>query len=128
MAGAGGEVVDQLSGHGYLSLGFLGERHADGVADAVGKKGSDAHGTLDAAVLALTRLGHSEVERVVHVFAVELCHEQSHRLDHHHGVGRLDGDDHVVEVLPLADAQELHTTLDDTLGRVAVTVAYAVAQ
>ena len=128
VAGAGGEVVDQLSGHGYLSLGLLGERHADGVADAVGKEGSDAHGTLDAAVLALTRLGHSEVERVVHVFAVELCHEQSHRLDHHHGVGRLDGDDHVVEVLPLADAQELHTTLDDTLGRVAVAVAYAVAQ
>ena len=120
VAGAGGEVVDQLSGHRYLSLGLLGERHADGVADAVGKEGSDAHGTLDAAVLALSGFGDAEVEGECHALAFHGFDEQAYALYHHHGVAGLDADGHIREILFAADAEEFHAAFDDAVRGVAV--------
>ena len=59
-----------------LALRVLGEGDADRVAEAVGEERADADRALHAAVLALARLGHAEVERVVPAEPVHLGREQ----------------------------------------------------
>ena len=88
--------------HWNLSLGFLGERHSDGVANAVGKQCTNTHGTLDTSVLTLTGFGHSQMERIVHVLLVHLAHQQAHGAHHHNGVAGLDGYDNIIKILILA--------------------------
>ena len=73
-----GDELHQSAGHGNLTFRFLRERHADGVADALSEQGTDAHGRLDASVLALAGFGHAEVERVVHVLLVHCLNEQAY--------------------------------------------------
>ena len=68
------------------------------------------------------------MEGIVHVLLVHRCHEEANGADHDDGVGTLDGNDDIVEMLFLTDAQELHTALHDALGRVAVAVADAVGE
>ena len=109
-----------MTGDGYLSLWFLGERHADGIANAVGEQRPYAHGTLDTSVLAFARLGHSEMEWIVHILLVHLTDQQAHGAHHYHRVACLDGDDNICEILLLANTQKLHTALHDTLGSIAV--------
>ena len=58
---------DERARDGNFVHAVLGERDADGVADAVGQQRADADGALDAAVLAVARLGHAEVQRVIPV-------------------------------------------------------------
>ena len=115
------DEVYQLSGNRNLTFRLLGERHANRIADTFREQCSDAHSTLDASVLALASLSHTEMQRVVHVFAVHCLDEQPHRLYHHHRIACLDGDDHIRKVLTAEDAQELHATLNDAGRRVAVT-------
>ena len=115
------DEVNQLSGNRNLAFGLLGERHANGITNTLGEQCSDAHSTLDASVLALASLGHAEMQRVVHVFAVHRLDKQPHRLYHHHRIACLDGDDHVRKVLTAEDAQELHATLHNAGRRIAVT-------
>ena len=59
--------ADEGAGDGDFVDAVLGERDADGVADAVGEERADADGALDAAVLAVAGLGDAEVERVIPV-------------------------------------------------------------
>ena len=115
-----GNHVHKLTSHGDFLLGSLGKAHTDGVADALGKQGADAHGTLDASVLALACLGNTKVQGEGHALPVHLLYQQAHALHHHHGVAGLDGDDHVHEIVSHTDAQELHATLHDALGSVAI--------
>ena len=122
------DVVDKMAGHRNLSLRLLAKAHTDSVANAVGEQCSYAHGTLDASVLALASLGHSKVKRIVHVGLVHLGNEQAHGAHHDDGVGGLDGNHNIVELLLLADAQELETALYDALWGIAVAVADAVGQ
>ena len=51
-----GDEVYQLAGNRNLAFGLFAERHADGVADALGQQGTNAHGRLDAAVFSLAGL------------------------------------------------------------------------
>ncbi len=120
VSGAFRHIVGEVSCHGDFSLRLLAERHADGVADAVGEQCSDAHRTLNPSVLAVSGFGNAEVQRIVHAFLRHGVHEKSHRPHHHHGVACLDGDYHVVEFLSLADAQKFHAALHDALRRVSV--------
>ena len=113
--------INELTGHGNLALRFLGERHADGVADALGEQGANADGTLDAAVLALACLCDTEVKRIVHILLIHRLDKQTYGGNHHHSIRSLDGDDHIVELLTLKNTQELHAAFDDTLGGVTIT-------
>ena len=106
--------------NGYLCLGFLRERHSDGVSNTVGKQCSNTHGTLDTSVLTLASLGHSEVEGIMHVLLVHFAHQQAHGAHHHNGVAGLDGYDNIIKILILAYTKELHTALDNTLGSIAI--------
>ena len=114
------DIVDEVARNGYLRFRLLAQTHADSVADTVGKQCADAHRTLDASVLAFASLGDAEVERIVHVRLVHLGDEQTHRAHHDDRVRRLDAYHYVVELFLLADAQKLHTALDDAFRRVAV--------
>ena len=120
VSGTSGDIVNEMACHWYLSLGFLGERHSYGVANAVGKQCTNTHGTLDTSVLTLTGFGHSQMERIVHVLLVHLAHQQAHGAHHHHRVAGLDGDDYIIEILLFAYTKKLHTALHDTLGSVAI--------
>ena len=111
---------DKLAGNGNLAFGLLAETDADGVADTLGEQGTDAYGRLDAPVFALASLGDTQVEGIVHILTVHRLDQQTHGGDHHHRVGGLDTDDDIVELLATADAQKLHTTLDDTLRGITV--------
>ena len=114
--------------HRYLSLRFLGQRHAYGVANAVGQQGTNAYRTLDTSVLTLTGFCHAKVQRIVHILLIHLFDKQSHRPHHDHCVGSLDRDHHIVEMLFLADAQKLHAALHNTFRRVAIAVADTVRE
>ena len=89
------DIVHEFAGHGHLELRLLAERDTDGVAQALGQQGTDAHSALDAPILAKSRLGHAQVEREVHVLAVHGVHQSPHGLDHHDNVRRLHRDHHV---------------------------------
>ena len=72
------DVAHEVLGDGNLRLRLLAQRYADGVADTIGKECADSHGTFDASVLALTRLGYTEMEWVVHVLAIHLRYQQAY--------------------------------------------------
>ena len=76
------DIVYQVTGHWYFGFGLFTERHAHGVANAVGQQGTNAHGTLDATVFALSSLGHAEMKRIVHVFLFHLAHQKAHGAYH----------------------------------------------
>ena len=128
MPGAFRDIIHQFAGHGDFRFGRLAQGDADGVAQSVGQQGADAHGGLDASVLAVARFGHAQVQGEVHPLALHRVCQQAHGAHHHHRVRCLDGDDHILEVLVHADAQELHTRLHHAFGRVAVAGHDAVRQ
>ncbi len=68
------------------------------------------------------------MEGIVHIFLIHGFYQQSNRLNHHHGITGLDGNDHIVEVFPFANTQKLHTTLHDSCRSVTITAHDAVAQ
>src|SRR5262249_59582145 len=105
------DALRDRAGYRDLLHGILGERHANRVAEAVGQERSDADRALDAAVLAVARLGDADVERVVARPAApcalgERRREQSIRLDRDLRIARLHREDDVVEALVLADVPE----------------------
>ena len=106
----------------------LGERDADGVADAVRQQRADADGALDPAVLAVAGLGHAEVDWIVPVRAlrVEPGDEQAIGLDHHLRVGRLHREDEIVIVIFPRQTGEFQRALAHPERRVAVAVHDAV--
>ena len=108
----------------------LGERDADGVADAVGQERADADGALDAAVLAVAGLGDAEVERVVPVGAEleQAGGEHAVGVDHDLGVARFHREDEVVVAVLAGDAGELDGAFDHAGGRVAEAVHDAVGE
>ena len=57
----------------------------------------------------------------MHILLIHRLDKQTYGGNHHHSIRSLDGDDHIVEVLTLKDAQELHAAFDDTLGGVTIT-------
>ena len=128
VSGAARHVIYQMSCHGNLGLGLFAERYAYGVAYSVGKQRAYSDGAFYASVLTFAGLCHSEMQRIVHVFSVHAADEQAHRAHHDHGVGRLDGYHHVVELLLLAYTQKLHAALHDAFGRVAVARHDAIGQ
>ena len=60
-----GEKRHQVLRHRNLVYTVLGQTHPDRVPDAVRKQRTDADGTFDPSVLAITRFGHTEMDRIV---------------------------------------------------------------
>src|SRR5712691_1389933 len=75
------------------------ERHADGVADALGQERAQADGGLDRPHTRCPRLGHAEVEGIL-----DLVGERAVRLDHHERIGRFERDLHLRIAALLEDA------------------------
>ncbi len=89
-----------------------GQRHPDGVADALGEQRAEAHRGLDRAGLDRPGLGDAQVQRVVAGFG-----QQAVGLDHRPGVGVLDGDGDVGEVDGLKDPGFVERGFDQGGGR-----------
>ena len=53
------DIVHQLARHRHLELGFLAERHTDGVTQALRHQRTDAHSALDTPVLAESGFGNA---------------------------------------------------------------------
>ena len=123
-----GEIVAQRLGYGYLGFGGFAQADADGVAYAVMEERTDAYGRLDTSVFAFTGFRHAQMQREVHVLAVHLFHEQTHRFGHDLRVAGFDGEDDIAELLIHRHAQKLHTTLHHARRRVAVARHDAVAE
>ena len=127
----GGTFLDhihQLTGYGNLTLWLFRERYTDGVANAFSEQGTDTHSTLDTTVLAFASLCDTKMQGIVHLLLVHGLDKQTHGGHHHHGIGSLDRDHHIIKVLALKNAEELHTTLNDTLGGVAITAHDSVGE
>ena len=73
-----------------------------------------------ASVFTFSGLSYTQVQGVVHVLGIHGLDQQTHRGDHDNCIAGLDADDHVVELFAAEDAQKLHATLHDALGRVAI--------
>ena len=96
--------IDDFASHWNLELRVFTEAHANGVANALGEQSANAYSTLDATVFTLASLSHTEMQRIVHVFAIHRLNKQAHALHHDHRVRGLDRDNHIVELLALEDA------------------------
>ena len=57
---------------------------------------------------------------VVHAFLVHLAAEQAYALYHDDGIGGLDADNDVGEMLTLGDTEEFHAAFHDSIGSVAI--------
>ena len=64
----------------------------------------------------------------MHIFLIHGFNQQAHGGYHHYSVRGLDTDNYIVKVLALKDTQELHATLNDTLGGVTVTTHDTIRQ
>ena len=112
----------------YLELGLLGQGHADRVPDPVLEQAPDADGGLDAPVLPVPRLRHSQVEGIVHPRFLHARGQQPVGRDHDLGVRGFHGKDDVAEPVLLADAHELERGLHHAFRRVPVAVHDAVGK
>ena len=122
-AAAGGAGDDLGASHGeahgaqdvvacfHFLLGLGGQRDADGIADALQQHPADAHAALEQTHLVSTGLGHAHMQGVIGhgaQLAVGL---------HHAGhVGVLDGDDDVVEIELLQQADMVQGAFHHGLG------------
>ena len=94
------------------------------------KQRADADGALDAAVLAVARLGDAEVDRIIPIRAglIKPRDEQPVGVDHHLRVARLHRENEIVVIELAGDAGELERALDHAERRVAVAVHDAVGE
>ena len=113
------EVVREQLRHRNLVLRGLCQRHADRIADAVGQQGTYADSALDPPLQPVAGLGHPEVDRKGHPLALHRFDQQPVGGHHHARIARLHGDDRLIELPRLADAQELHRGGHHPLGGVA---------
>ena len=127
-AGPLGEVRGQQLRHRNLVFGSFGQRNTDRVADAVGQQSPDAHGALHAPFQPVAGLGDPQMDRIAHPLGLHRFDQQAVGRHHHARVARLHRNDHPVEPLPPADAQELHGRDDHPLRRVAPLVENALGQ
>ena len=121
-------VVYQFAGNRYFCFRVFAEGYADGIAYSVGQQGADTDSTFNAAVFTVTGFGHSQVERVVHVFCLHGTDEQTYGADHDNRVGCFDGDYHVREILVPADAQKFHAGGNHSFGGITIPAHDTVGQ
>ena len=81
------DVIHQMTSHRNLCSRLLAEAYTDCIADTVSQQGTDAHCTLDSAILSFASFGYAEVEWVVHAFLLHFFYQEAHGADHHYGVG-----------------------------------------
>jgi hypothetical protein len=79
-------------------------------------------------MLTVTRLGDSQMERVVHALLRHAPGQQPVDLLDDDGIGRFHGEDQLAVVMVLADAHEFQGRLDHALGAVPVTIHDAVGK
>ena len=68
------------------------------------------------------------MKRVVHILLVHGRYQQTDRAHHHHGIAGFDGDNYIVELFLLTDAEELHATLHDAFRSITITTHDAVGK
>ena len=98
------DVINQMTCHGNLGCRLFTEAHSDGIANAIGQQSTNTYGAFDAPILTFAGLGHTQMQRIVHVFFLHFGHQQAHRPHHDHGVGGFNRNHHIVESLALTDA------------------------
>ena len=121
-------IGGQLIGHGNFVLGSFAQTNANGIANTVSEKCANTCCTLDAAVLTFACLCHAEMKWEIHPLRLHDGAQKAHTAHHDHCVGRFDGDDNILEVFFLTNAQKLHAALHDALGRISVARHNTVAQ
>ena len=89
---------------------------------------TDADRGLDAGVFALARLGHAEVERIIHAELRHAGGRQAVGLDHHLRVRGLHRKHHVLEAVGFRDADELEGGLHHPVRRITEAVHDAVGE
>ena len=102
-------------------LRWFGERNANRISDPVDQQGADSDRTLDAAVLAVARLGDAHVKRIARLARRALCEpgcQEPVRLDGDLRVARLHAEDDVAKSLALADIEKFERALHHPSRRV----------
>src|SRR5438105_5120163 len=105
------ERLEQIERGLHLDDRILGERHADGVADALVKEDAHPRGGADRAGERGARLGDAEMQRVR-----DGLREPAIRRDHDRDLERLHGDDDVVEIEVLEDPDLGERQIDHSLS------------
>ena len=121
-------IVTQFDSHRHLILRGLAQRDTDRIADALMEQRTDAYCTLDATILGIARLCHSEMQREVHSLPIHLRHKKPHRLHHHHRVRSLDRNHDIAEIHLTGYAQILHHRLHHTRRSVAISAHDAIGE
>src|SRR5258706_4950285 len=116
------ERLQHVEARGNFLHRVLGERDADGVADALVQEDAHARGRADRSRGLRARLGHSEMQRVW-----ALLREAAIGRDHHRHLERLHGNHDVVEVEVLEDLDLAECQVDHALRLVADVTRLAVA-
>ena len=125
-----GQELDQLPRHRNFMHTVLGQAHPDGVPDAIGQKRPDAHGTLDPSILAVTRLGHTKMDRIIPIWSFDRQARGKKAVsgDHDLRIRGLHGENKVMVTLLPGEPGKLQRTFHHAERRVAVAVHDPVAQ
>ena len=67
------DIIHQMAGYRNLCGRFLAQTYTHGIADTIGKQGTDTHSTLDSSVLAFTSLSNAQMQRIAHAFLLHLA-------------------------------------------------------
>ena len=123
-----GDILHQFLRHRHLEFGVFAERHANGVAYALGKQCANAYSAFYAAILAIAGLGNAQVQREVHILGIHRLHQAAHGFHHNHCVRGFYRYHHVEEVLRHHHAEKFHHALHHSGWSVAITAHDAVAE
>ena len=125
-----GQELDQLPRHRNFMHAVLGQTHPDGIPDAIGQKRPDAHGTLDPSILAITRLGHTKMDRIIPIwsFGRQARGKKAVSGNHDLRIRGLHGKDEVMVILLPREPGKLQRTFHHAERRIAVAVHDPVAQ
>ena len=119
-------MVTQRYRNRNLVLGRLAQRHADCVADTLGKQRPYADCAFDSAVFRVSGFCNSKMQGVGHPVLRHPLHEQSYGFHHHGGVGSFDGNNDISEIHLTAYVKKLHDRFHHTCRSVAITAHYTV--
>ena len=114
-------IIHQFTRYRHFRLGVLTQGNPDRITDTVTKKRTDSDSALDTPVLTVTRLRYPKVQGVMHILGLHRTNQQPHGPYHDNGIGSLNRNNHIREILLPANAKKLHTTRYHPLGRITIT-------
>ena len=116
--------LDHRTGNGDFINGILGQRNTHSITDTISQKRTHTDRALDAAVLAIARFGHTQVNRIIPVctLLLQASNKQTIGLDHHFRIRCFHRENKLMIIHFTRDAGKFKRALDHAKRSVAIAI------